>query len=80
MASNRWKNYPKHEVKSAIQYEQEKKIHFCNGLRDINEERFAEGEVNIRIFEDFNSCKWNMMIGLEFVQMDFCPFCGRKLC
>lgn len=56
------------------------KHHACKSLMDANRIRQLGGESQVFIFEDFDSCKFLMKVGLEFVEMKFCPFCGRKLC
>jgi hypothetical protein len=57
----------------------DKRIHECHQLKSANESRIAEGDNSIRIFKDFDSGRFNMMVGLEFATITYCPFCGRKV-
>lgn len=53
-------------------------MHNCDELRSANENRGGESDVNI--FQDYDSCRFNIRVGLEFVEVNFCPFCGKQLC
>lgn len=54
-------------------------VHNCQHLIDANVKRLSSGEGMVYIFRDVENKKLNVKIGLEFVEMNFCPFCGKKL-
>ncbi len=54
--------------------------HACKALMDMNRLRQLNGESQVFIFQDFDNCKFLMKVGLEFIEVGFCPYCGEKLC
>ena len=50
--------------------------HECDPLKESNSKRLEEKESLVYIFADFYG-EWNMRVGLEFVVINFCPFCGE---
>ena len=58
----------------------EKGLHNCDALIEENQNRASQGESEIFVFQDEDNCRWNIRVGLEFLQVNFCPWCKEKLC
>ena len=58
----------------------EEGLHTCQALEYENERRVQDGENAIYLFQDLENCMWNMRVGLEFVEMKYCPYCSEELC
>jgi hypothetical protein len=76
--ANRW-NWELRGVARPIVYEVDENVHACEPMMNENRFRVLSGESSVYMFKDFDSETWNMRIGLEFVRMSMCPFCGSKL-
>jgi hypothetical protein len=68
----------KHSRKRFHYVSYEEGLHACDELRSANENR--DGESDVHIFQDYGSCRFNIQVGLEFIEVNFCPFCGEQLC
>jgi hypothetical protein len=77
MASN-W-NWTLRDVARPIVYEVDENVHACEPMMNENRFRVLNSDTNVYLFKDFDSETWNMRVGLEFVRMSMCPFCGSKL-
>lgn len=53
--------------------------HFCLPLKKENAKRSRWGEPRIYVFKDEETGKFNVKIGLEFVEANYCLMCGEKL-
>ncbi len=53
--------------------------HHCLPLAYANEQRASMAEALVSMFQDCGNESWNMRVGLEFIEMKFCPFCGSEL-
>lgn len=53
--------------------------HFCRPLAVENGKRSRWGEAKIYVFRDVGNGKFNVKIGLEFIEANYCPLCGEKL-
>jgi hypothetical protein len=53
--------------------------HDCLALAYSNEGRVSRGESTIYVFQDIDNNKWNIRLGLEFIEVNCCPFCSSKL-
>ena len=51
-------------------------IHNCKRLRLSNRGRVVVSEPTVSVFRDGG---WYFRIGLEFMPIKFCPFCGEEL-
>jgi hypothetical protein len=77
MAGN-W-NWTLRDVARPIVYEVDENVHACVPMTRENIVRTLNGDSNVYVFKDFDAGDWNMRVGLEFVRMSMCPFCGSKL-
>lgn len=66
-------------IVSPIKYLPDNGVHYCETLSKENAIRVVEGESKIYIFQDEQNASWNMRVGIEFVRMNRCPFCGETL-
>ena len=57
----------------------EEGLHECSMLDDENLKREEMGESKVTVFQDVENGMWTMRVGLEFIEMQFCPWCGRGL-
>lgn len=53
--------------------------HNCELVFAENANRISGGESAIYIFKDLESQKWNIRVGIEFISVKFCPFCGKMV-
>lgn len=51
-------------------------IHDCRRLRLSNRGRVTLGEPTVSVFRDGG---WYFRVGLEFIPIKYCPFCGELL-
>ena len=58
----------------------DKNRHNCDELILENRKRLKNRETIVHVFKDFDSEKFYLKVGLEFVQVNLCPWCGEKLC
>lgn len=51
-------------------------IYDCKKLRLSNRDRVTFGEPTVSVFKDD---EWYLRVGIEFLEIKFCPFCGELL-
>lgn len=64
-------------VNVKIKYLPDNGLHSCKLLEAQNRIRTTSSELPVRVFKDNDG--WNMSVGLEFIRVIFCPYCGVKL-
>lgn len=57
--------------------EDNEEIHYCKNLGSENIERKKWYEQSIYIYKDLDG-KLNMRVGVEYLVIKYCPFCGEK--
>jgi hypothetical protein len=53
--------------------------HTCQSLAEENLRRDKNGELKVYVFRDIDNGQWNLRVGLEFVVVKLCPWCGERL-
>ncbi len=53
-------------------------VHICEPIKQENIKRVRGGENTVSIFRDYDKHDY-LRVGIEFVQIKICPFCGGEL-
>lgn len=57
----------------------EEGLHECRKMKMENNARARIGETSLSVFKDVDSGRYTLRVGMEFVEIHSCPFCGEKL-
>jgi hypothetical protein len=69
---------PKSKPILAIFHDDDDAFHSCNQIHEENIRRIRSYEEPFQIFMDYDG-EFYLRIGIEFLRIDFCPFCGGQL-